>query len=775
MKKTLILFLSFSLIFTYSLSLSLKSSAKGLHFGIISAIEEKIDQLREEKAGQKFPGIETREVSGKVTLPVGSPIQLEELNILSPLDRRNVQEDGEFSVKTPVPEKQQLLIITSSPNPVLLTYVEPEAQYDIEFSAPSTAKALIMMNPLFFLTSVDQRTEIMSKVEENLHFPELVSQIEDLLVIDPENVLNYEEHPEIYKKAAQIAIDVLKEFEEVGLKALQTSEEDKPWIEDIPGDKIQFMNPKCIYYAGAVYPTGSSSWTDICNVEAKLKLWSYRWGWPPVYLVKPTPTDYNLGDNGFSIQMTKGFVNFSDTLSFFDTNSPTGRANLYNAGKVIWLTMDLIGGIPVPFSFGSLHLTIDPLRLAKLAVAYNTGDTIEVTVQFIRIMCDNVDNICYWLLQEASSDAARSFMIAAHGILKNVAVAVNIVTIGEAAANKAIPFVWDLCNAPSPVNYFVEQRSGELTINVETLPPNIPSNSSPPDGSSEQSINVDLYWDGEDPDAGDTVTYDVYLEAGDSDPDIIVSDNQFTTSYDPGSLEYTTTYYWRIIATDNHGAYTPGPAWSFTTSSTEKRVSVDVDTKYWEDGNYELRIIAHGTPGDISSITISGPHIDTATVSVGGGDPHHLYDDGNHGDKEANDGIWYVVLGIVETPVVGETIIFDIAYNDGSSKTKQKSIDGVLSETAQLLSPPDGSTVNTLTPIFEWNNPSVSGLTYSVQVNDTNWNRVYEVYDLPDGTTSHTIPPGYLDWGKTYYWLVSATDVNGNEALSNWDTFVTPL
>jgi len=229
----------------------------------------------------------------------------------------------------------------------------------------------------------------------------------------------------------------------------------------------------------------------------------------------------------------------------------------------------------------------------------------------------------------------------------------------------------------------------------------------------------------------------------------------------------------RVTATDteclSHTATASPPF-----EPAEERVSVDVDTKYWGDGNYDLRIAADGTPGDISSITISGPHIGTATVHVGGGDPDHLYDDGNHGDGEANDGIWLVLLGIVGIPAEGETIIFDIAYSHGPSETKQKSIDGVLSETAQLSSPPDGSTVSTLTPTFEWNNPPVSGLTYSVQVDDTDHNRVYDVYDLLDGTTSHEIPTSdYLNWEETYYWLVSAFDANGNEALTNGYTFTT--
>ncbi len=198
------------------------------------------------------------------------------------------------------------------------------------------------------------------------------------------------------------------------------------------------------------------------------------------------------------------------------------------------------------------------------------------------------------------------------------------------------------------------------------------------------------------------------------------------------------------------------------------RVTVDLDTKYWEDGLYQLRITAQASPGDVSSITISGPHIDTATVQTGGGDPHYLYDDGKHHDGAANDGEWWVLLNIKESPVIGETITFHIKYNDGSSEIISKTIDGLVTETATLVSPHDGSTVDTLTPTFQWHNPSISGLIYSVQIDDPSHNRVYSVYDLPDGTTSHTIHKP-LTRGATYLWLVSASDSNGNEALTCWD------
>ncbi|UCC61553.1 MAG: DNRLRE domain-containing protein [Anaerolineae bacterium] len=100
---------------------------------------------------------------------------------------------------------------------------------------------------------------------------------------------------------------------------------------------------------------------------------------------------------------------------------------------------------------------------------------------------------------------------------------------------------------------------------VSNDPPNTPSNPSPPDGATGVSVNTDLSWTGGDPDAGDTVTYDVYLEADDSTPEDLVCDDASTATCDPGTLTSNTHYYWYVVATDNHGASTTGSTWDFTT------------------------------------------------------------------------------------------------------------------------------------------------------------------------------------------------------------------
>jgi hypothetical protein len=100
-------------------------------------------------------------------------------------------------------------------------------------------------------------------------------------------------------------------------------------------------------------------------------------------------------------------------------------------------------------------------------------------------------------------------------------------------------------------------------------PPNMPSDPSPANHATGVSVYSDLSWSGGDPDPGDTVTYDVYIGSNPTPPLIETigpyAANQTYVSYGPGALSYNTTYYWQIVARDDHGVATEGPVWDFTT------------------------------------------------------------------------------------------------------------------------------------------------------------------------------------------------------------------
>jgi len=107
-----------------------------------------------------------------------------------------------------------------------------------------------------------------------------------------------------------------------------------------------------------------------------------------------------------------------------------------------------------------------------------------------------------------------------------------------------------------------------ITLHVTSNnPPYEPSDPSPADGATGQDLDVDLSWTGGDPDPGDTVTYAVYFEAGDSTPDdLLTCDDAATPACDPGILDHSTPHFWFVVATDNHGASITGTTWVFTTT-----------------------------------------------------------------------------------------------------------------------------------------------------------------------------------------------------------------
>ena len=131
-------------------------------------------------------------------------------------------------------------------------------------------------------------------------------------------------------------------------------------------------------------------------------------------------------------------------------------------------------------------------------------------------------------------------------------------------------------------------------------PPNLPFSPFPADGAIVQNLDVNPSWSGGDLD-GDAVTYDVYFEAGDHTPDVLVSDDQASIAYDPGTLSARTDYYWRIVAQDEHGATTAGPVWEFTTA-TEETCPIDLTLQAPQVSH--LTVTANGTAtSDCSTIT----------------------------------------------------------------------------------------------------------------------------------------------------------------------------
>ena len=80
--------------------------------------------------------------------------------------------------------------------------------------------------------------------------------------------------------------------------------------------------------------------------------------------------------------------------------------------------------------------------------------------------------------------------------------------------------------------------------------PNTPSDPDPEDAEIDIEVDVELSWICTDPD-DDVLSFDIYLGES-SNPPLVESDH-LGTSYDPGTLELDTDYYWKIVARDSQG------------------------------------------------------------------------------------------------------------------------------------------------------------------------------------------------------------------------------
>jgi hypothetical protein len=94
--------------------------------------------------------------------------------------------------------------------------------------------------------------------------------------------------------------------------------------------------------------------------------------------------------------------------------------------------------------------------------------------------------------------------------------------------------------------------------------PSVPGSPSPSDSATNVGNVIILSWHCTDPDAGDTIKYNIYFSTSISPS--LADSNYTSTTYGLGVVDHNTVFYWKVVAKDNHGAITSGPVWRFTTA-----------------------------------------------------------------------------------------------------------------------------------------------------------------------------------------------------------------
>jgi hypothetical protein len=138
-------------------------------------------------------------------------------------------------------------------------------------------------------------------------------------------------------------------------------------------------------------------------------------------------------------------------------------------------------------------------------------------------------------------------------------------------------------------------------------PPYTPSNPDPPDGATNVS-GCSVEWTGGDPD-DDFVYYDIYFGNTTSPPKVLSNSTVNNFNYS-GFCESNTTYYWKIVSKDVHGASAESPIWSFITMENSPPVAPIIagPTNGRTQVSYEYNFSIFDPDGDDMFIHIDWEH-----------------------------------------------------------------------------------------------------------------------------------------------------------------------
>jgi uncharacterized protein (TIGR02145 family) len=294
-------------------------------------------------------------------------------------------------------------------------------------------------------------------------------------------------------------------------------------------------------------------------------------------------------------------------------------------------------------------------------------------------------------------------------------------------------------------------------------PPAAPSNPSPTNGSTGQSILPTLSWSCSDPD-GDDLKYDVYFGTN-SNPSTAISTNQTNATISRSGLNAGTTYYWKIVAKDSKGASTSGPIWNFTTNTPVNNPPTAPSSPS----------PVNGSTGQSTSPTLSwscsDPDGDQLTYDI------YFGTSSNPTTTIATN---QSTTSINQSGLNQNTIYYwKIVAKDNMGATTSGPIWSFTSATTinnppsipSNHSPSDGSTDVSTAPTLTWNcsDPENDPMTYDVYFGTISSPTTQVGINL----TTLSIKENGLNAGVIYYWKVVAKDNHGNSSEGSIWSFTT--
>ena len=272
--------------------------------------------------------------------------------------------------------------------------------------------------------------------------------------------------------------------------------------------------------------------------------------------------------------------------------------------------------------------------------------------------------------------------------------------------------------------------------------PGMPALVAPLDGATGQSLSPTLSWT-----CLGAVDYDI--EFGTASTFQQVKQHHGLDKFSPGTLNPSTTYYWRITARNSAGGTTRGPLWSFTTGAASAPVAPGgfnvPDGQVGVPVNVVLTWTGDGDTYDIAFWDESGP---LATQSRTG---YSLTTYAPAGLANSKKYFWQVTaVGSNGTRTKGPLLSFT---------TASQSVPGM----PALVAPLDGATGQSLSPTLSWT--CLGAVDYDIEFGTAStFQQVKQHHGLDK------FSPGTLNPSTTYYWRITARNsAGGTTRGTSWN------
>jgi hypothetical protein len=384
---------------------------------------------------------------GKVCPPEGVELKPYRTGVLSLTGSCGLNCDLSFCLPALEGTGTGVLVVTVEDTvPVMLSYVFPDfigldgnevpvdlgpelhgvvltSSGGVKISAASTALALVMLNPFFGGTTVQERVWFASHIARHRLFEDLTADVAESMRAFPKTIFDGDVNPGVYEKVVQILWDLV---------CLEVDDEREPETRGphvAPWDlyTVDLLNHKFVDYGVTVGPDGAAEPDSVFLLPGR-RITGIANPARPDHFVYPLP------DGRFTFEFFKGFKGFPAEYRL-DPSHPGGLATMANTEHAIGRVVTMLAGIEKGDLPGNLDEG-DASFVDALSEAVESGDVGQVVALCLEHVGDNPEDLSGWFGTTLDDlGATRHIMAATREIIST-----NMEYIGDSDARFYLHF-----------------------------------------------------------------------------------------------------------------------------------------------------------------------------------------------------------------------------------------------------------------------------------------------------------------------------------------------